>query len=44
MRLKKTPNALRVLREGGAGTVREMHDAICAARGVGYTTVVKQMQ
>jgi len=35
---------LRVLWARGASTVRDVHDAIGAARDVGYTTVLKQMQ
>jgi len=35
---------LRVLWERGASTVREVFEVIGAAREVGYTTVLKQMQ
>jgi predicted transcriptional regulator len=35
---------LRVLWKRGASTVREVHEAISAAKTVGYTTVLKQMQ
>jgi len=35
---------LRVLWERGASTVREVFDVIAAAKDVGYTTVLKQMQ
>jgi BlaI family penicillinase repressor len=35
---------LRVLWERGASTVREVFDVIAAGKGVGYTTVLKQMQ
>jgi BlaI family penicillinase repressor len=35
---------LRVLWARGASTVREVHEAISAIKGVGYTTVLKQMQ
>lgn len=35
---------LRVLWQEGPRTVREVHDAIGKAKGVGYTTVLKQMQ
>ncbi len=35
---------LRVLWARGASTVREVHEAIGAAKNVGYTTVLKQMQ
>jgi BlaI family penicillinase repressor len=35
---------LRVLWERGPSTVREVHEAIGAAKDVGYTTVLKQMQ
>lgn len=35
---------LRVLWTRGASTVREIHDEIGAAKAVGYTTVLKQMQ
>lgn len=34
---------LQVLWKQGASTVREVHDAL-AKRGIGYTTVLKQMQ
>ena len=35
---------LRVLWDRGASTVREVFDVIAAAKDVGYTTVLKQMQ
>jgi BlaI family penicillinase repressor len=35
---------LRVLWERGASTVREVFEVIAAAKDVGYTTVLKQMQ
>ena len=35
---------LRVLWERGASTVREVFEVISAGKGVGYTTVLKQMQ
>lgn len=35
---------LAVLWERGAGTVREVHEALEGARDVGYTTVLKLMQ
>ena len=35
---------LRVLWDRGASTVREVHEVIGAAKSVGYTTVLKQMQ
>ena len=35
---------LRVLWDRGASTVREVHEIIGAAKSVGYTTVLKQMQ
>lgn len=35
---------LQVLWRRGASTVREVHEAIAAAKAVGYTTVLKQMQ
>lgn len=35
---------LRVLWELGPSTVREVHDALPAGRGVGYTTVLKILQ
>lgn len=35
---------LRVLWRRGASTVREVHEAIAAAKHVRYTTVLKQMQ
>ena len=35
---------LRLLWTRGASTVREIHDDIGASKGVGYTTVLKQMQ
>lgn len=35
---------LRVLWARGESTVREVHEAIGAAKDVGYTTVLKQMQ
>lgn len=37
-------DVLGVLWERGPSTVREVHDAIGVGRGVGYTTVLKQMQ
>jgi len=35
---------LRVLWERGASTVREVFDVVGIGKGVGYTTVLKQMQ
>jgi predicted transcriptional regulator len=35
---------LHVLWQRGASTVREVHDVVGAAKTVGYTTVLKQMQ
>ncbi len=35
---------LRVLWERGASTVREVFDVVGTGKGVGYTTVLKQMQ
>jgi BlaI family transcriptional regulator, penicillinase repressor len=35
---------LRVLWDRGASTVREVHEAVGESNGVGYTTVLKQMQ
>ena len=35
---------LRVLWERGESTVREVHDVVSSTRGIGYTTVLKQMQ
>jgi predicted transcriptional regulator len=35
---------LRVLWTRGASTVREVHDAMAAARSVGYTTTLKTLQ
>ena len=35
---------LRVLWERGPSTVRDVHDVVGAAKRVGYTTVLKQMQ
>src|SRR5215207_2594565 len=37
-------DVLKVLWDRGASTVREVFDVIAAARAVGYTTVLKQMQ
>jgi BlaI family penicillinase repressor len=37
-------DVLRVLWDRGAATVREVHEAVAAAKPVGYTTVLKQMQ
>jgi BlaI family penicillinase repressor len=37
-------DVLRVLWDRGASTVREVHEAVSAAKPVGYTTVLKQMQ
>jgi predicted transcriptional regulator len=37
-------DVLRVLWDQGESTVREVHVAIVELRGVGYTTVLKQMQ
>jgi BlaI family penicillinase repressor len=51
MSKKKTPQptdaelaVLGVLWESGAGTVRQVHEALGADRGVGYTTTLKIMQ
>ena len=44
---KPTPNELEILRvlwERGPSTVREVHEALSAAREIGYTTVLKIMQ
>jgi predicted transcriptional regulator len=35
---------LHVLWTRGPSTVREVHDAIGVAKGIGYTTILKQMQ
>ncbi len=35
---------LRVLWERGPSTVRDVHEALSAAQGNGYTTVLKQLQ
>src|SRR5438132_1174572 len=35
---------LRVLWSRGPSTVREVHDALRASQGSGYTTVLKQLQ
>ena len=35
---------LRVLWERGPSTVREVHAAVSDGKGVGYTTILKQMQ
>lgn len=37
-------DVLRVLWRRGASTVREVFGEIAASRGIGYTTVLKQMQ
>ncbi|MBL8144372.1 MAG: BlaI/MecI/CopY family transcriptional regulator [Acidobacteria bacterium] len=37
-------DVLRVLWDRGPSTVREVHDVVGAARPIGYTTVLKQMQ
>jgi predicted transcriptional regulator len=37
-------DVLRVLWDRGPSTVREVHDIVGAAKQVGYTTVLKQMQ
>ena len=37
-------DVLRVLWDRGPSTVREVHDVVGAAKQVGYTTVLKQMQ
>jgi predicted transcriptional regulator len=37
-------DVLKVLWDRGASTVREVFEVIAAARAVGYTTVLKQMQ
>lgn len=37
-------DVLRVLWERGESTVREVHEVIAGLRGIGYTTVLKQMQ